>query len=91
MTTRSKRLLRLREAESLMRVGHPLMQMHTPTGKSWFIVPGGEVSNADAKTLLERPDVQPNQDGLFPGISQTWKVRSIARPLGENAPDGGVP
>jgi len=48
--------------------------MHTRTGLKWFLVPGGEVSEKVAVELIERPDVQPDGDGLFPGISQTFRL-----------------
>jgi hypothetical protein len=51
--------------------------MHTHTGLCWFIVPGGEVSAAVAAELLKRPDVQPSGDGLFPGISQTFRLGAV--------------
>jgi hypothetical protein len=56
--------------------GRPLMQMHNKNGIGWYIVPGGEVTEKVATELVERPDVQPSADGLFPGISQTFKMRS---------------
>ena len=73
------------EAAAFMRVGGILMQMHTRTGMRWFIVPGGEVSASVAAKLLERRDVQPSGDGLFPGISQTFKLRSALRRLRDRA------
>jgi hypothetical protein len=48
--------------------------MNTCHGAKWFIVPGGEVSEKVANELLNRPDVQPNNDGLFPGLSQTFRL-----------------
>ena len=62
-------------AAELMRAGRPLMQMHCGSGVGWYIVPGGEVSEKVATKLLEDPDVQPSADGLFPGISQTFKMK----------------
>ena len=64
------------QAVDRMRKGGILMQMHTRIGLCWFIVPGGEVSPAVADKLLERSDVQPSEDGLFPGISQTFRLGS---------------
>jgi hypothetical protein len=60
-----------------MREGRSLMQMHGRYRVGWYIVPGGEVTEKVAIALLERPDVQPNADGLFPGISQTFKMRRL--------------
>jgi hypothetical protein len=69
-------------AIALMRDGRGrhLMQMHTRQGMRWFIVPGGEVSAEVAQALLEHPSVQPSDDGLFPGISQTYQFRPRLRP-----------
>jgi len=67
------------QAADLMRAGGTLQQMHSKTGLRWYIVPGGEVSEKVAKALLARPDVQPANDGLFPGISQTFRLRAVSR------------
>jgi hypothetical protein len=61
-------------AADLMRRGSILARMNTRYGTKWFIVPGGEVSEKVASELLNRPDVQPNNDGLFPGLSQTFRL-----------------
>ena len=70
----------LRRAVDLMHAGRPLMQMNTRAGIAWFIVPDGEVSTAVAEALLERADVQPQHDGLFPGVSQTFRIRRPTDP-----------
>jgi hypothetical protein len=69
---------RVDRAADLMRKGGTLLQMHTRWGLRWFISPGGECTPDVAHKLLERPDVQPSNDGLFPGISQTFKICSRA-------------
>jgi hypothetical protein len=44
-------------------------------GEGWFITPhGGEVTQQVAEALLARDDVQPQHDGLFPGIHQTYRL-----------------
>jgi len=75
MTKTPARINNAFQVADLMRKGGILLQMHTRAGLCWFIVPGGEVSAAAAKELLRRPDVQPSGDGLFPGISQTFRSR----------------
>ena len=62
-------------ALDLMREGRPLMKMHTVNGMRWFIVPGGQVTDAVARRILARPDVQPRDSGLFPGCEQTFQLR----------------
>jgi hypothetical protein len=69
------------DAFELMRDGRRhLAQMHTRHGVKWFVIPGGEVSDDVAQSLLARPDIQPSEDGLFPGISQTFQFRSQQHP-----------
>ena len=41
----------------------------------WFIVPGGQVTDAVAGRILARRDVQPHDSGLFPGCEQTFQLR----------------
>jgi hypothetical protein len=48
--------------------------MHTATGTEYFVVPGGHVRSDDAAKIIARPDVVPHDNGLFPGIEQSWKL-----------------
>jgi hypothetical protein len=66
------------QAADLMRAGGILTQMHSKAGLRWYIVPGGEITERIADGLLARPDVQPANDGLFPGISQTFRLRGVS-------------
>jgi MOSC domain-containing protein YiiM len=67
--------LRLKEALLLMhKLGTYLMQMHTNTGPEFFVIPGGRVRSDDAAKIIARPDVVPHDNGLFPGIAQSWKL-----------------
>jgi hypothetical protein len=50
------------------------MQMHTNTGPEWYVVPGGRVRSDDAAKIIARPDVVPYDNGLFPGIEQSYKL-----------------
>ncbi|MEY9413742.1 hypothetical protein ABIF69_000184 [Bradyrhizobium japonicum] len=60
--------LRLRQAVDLLhRRDTRLMLMHTHDGNEFYVVPGGRVDARDAQKILERPDVQSFDDGLFPG------------------------
>jgi hypothetical protein len=43
-------------------------------GPTWFVIPGGAVTDGVADKLRERPDVVGGQDGLFPGHDQTWRM-----------------
>lgn len=67
--------LRLKAAELLMhKPGTFLMLMHTPEGRAYFVVPGGRVRSDDAAKIIARPDIVPHDNGLFPGIHQSWKL-----------------
>ena len=67
--------LRLKAAELLMHKPDTyLMRMHTTTGAEYFVVPGGRVRSDDAAKIIARPDVTPHDNGLFPGIEQSWKL-----------------
>ena len=72
-TRTAAKITEINRAADLMRTGSVLTQMHKTSGTGWYLVPGGEVAAKVAIALLERPDVQPNHDGLFPGISQTFR------------------
>jgi hypothetical protein len=75
----AEKITNARKAADLMRLGGILARMNTSRGPCWFIVPGGEVSAKVATELLNRPDVQPNSDGLFPGLSQTFRLGAAVR------------
>jgi hypothetical protein len=66
-------------ALELLREGKLLMRMHTVNGMRWFVVPGGQVAESVVKRILARPDVQPHDNGLFPGCEQTFCLRGNGR------------
>ena len=79
-----ERQLSFGEALELMRIdGHRLMLMHSnkrhrddaaPEGKAYYVVPGGYITARDAKKIIARDDVMSCEDGLFPGMTQTWRM-----------------
>jgi hypothetical protein len=73
------KISKIDRAADLMRAGSVLVQMHNANSIGWYLVPGGEVLAKVASALLERPDVQPSNDGLFPNISQTFKLKRSAK------------
>jgi hypothetical protein len=70
----AKTTIKASQAADLMRAGSALRQMHTRHGIKFFLIPGGEVSDKVAAELIERPDVQPDADGLFPDTAQTFRL-----------------
>ena len=65
-----------------MRSGAVLMMMHSVYGKKWYVVgtnnsykgPGREVAPEIAVAVIKEQDVREGKDGLFPGISQTYRI-----------------
>jgi hypothetical protein len=67
----------MKRALIAMSKGARLMKMHTsgsPAGYAYYVVPGGYIEPDQAQKIIERPDVVSNNDGLFPGLPQSWKV-----------------
>lgn len=66
---------------SLLRNGAPLMLTHTQAGPLYSIDGHGTVATKLAQGLTNPGPMQtdlflvPNEDGLFPGCSQTWQAR----------------
>jgi hypothetical protein len=65
-----------RARDMLRKPGARLMLMHTrrPTGRQYYIVPGGPIDRDIAEEIIGLPDVSPGLDGLFPRHSQTWTI-----------------
>lgn len=53
-----------------------LMLMHASDGDHFYVVPGGRINRDDAQKIIQRPDCQQFDDGLFPGNPQSWRLRS---------------
>jgi hypothetical protein len=71
-----------KKALAALSRGARLILMHdneSPTGKSYFVVPGGKVDETIANEFMRRPDVCAGSDGLFPGCDQTWRFDDVAR------------
>jgi hypothetical protein len=49
--------------------------MNTRAGPRWFLIPDGEVAPETARRIRKLPDVVGSQDGLFPGLDQTWRIQ----------------
>jgi hypothetical protein len=44
------------------------------TGDVFYVVPGGYVEPKTAEKLMQHPQVRAAEDGLWPGMSQTWRI-----------------
>jgi hypothetical protein len=53
-----------------------LVKTNGDGGDVYYIVPGGRVGKAVAKQIMAHPLVKAAEDGMWPGLSQTWRLRS---------------
>ena len=57
--------------------GARLAQSHTRYGLRFYLLPGGKEASPELATAIMRhPAVICCNDGLFPWMPQTWRVRS---------------
>jgi hypothetical protein len=73
------------KAKTLLGKGAPLMLTLSPNGPSYSIDGHGTVPTKLARGLTQQSDLSgppqgdlfltPNEDGLFPGCSQTWQAK----------------
>jgi hypothetical protein len=59
-------------ARELLFQGHLLQEIKSNKKREFVITPGGPVTEATAKKILEHPLCREVDRGLFPGISQSW-------------------
>jgi len=62
------------KARTAMERGEVLMVTNTPDGASYGLGTGAAVPSKVAREIQGDLFVKPSDDGLFPGMSQTWKV-----------------
>ena len=62
--------------KTLRKAGSLLIALKTSLkgGDEYFIVPGGPVSRAVARRILQHPDCREADAGLLPGIPQSWSL-----------------
>jgi hypothetical protein len=53
--------------------GAKLVKMHGKRRREWFLIPGGPVEEKLAIELINMPDIIGENDGLFAGLSQTYR------------------
>ena len=70
--SKKNQTLKIEQALQHMRTGACLVHMHN--GTSWFVVPGGPVTDAVATKIMEHPSVVGGKDGLFPAHDKTWRM-----------------
>jgi hypothetical protein len=67
---KTSKLFKIRDA---MNRGARLGRMHGKHRQEWFLIPGGPVEEKLAIELISMPDIIGEDDGLFPGLSQTYR------------------
>lgn len=82
----SKQLALGRASDLLRKSDRFLMVTHLPDGAAFSVFPDGPISRKAGEALTsqgdlfpstgtgKRPVMIPNNDGLFPGFSQTWRA-----------------
>jgi len=67
-----------RYLDRLRKPGATLVLTYAPdtvSGRSFYISPDGvRVADEVARRLLEHPRIEPYDDGLLPGCSQSWRL-----------------
>jgi hypothetical protein len=68
--------LKFNKAMDLLRRAETrLVRTNGENSQSYYVVPGGRVSEAVAKQIIAHPLVRAAEDGMWPGLSQTWRMR----------------
>ena len=65
----------LRKALDMMRKPEVrLIKTKSANGDVYYLVPGGYVEPKTAEKLIQHPQVRGAEDGMWPGLSQTWRI-----------------
>jgi hypothetical protein len=68
-----------RATDLLRRPGYVLVEMKTQDarqpGRQFYVVPGGPLKDEVAQQILKHPLCRVVDDGLFPGIPQSYALR----------------
>jgi hypothetical protein len=63
-----------RRAIDLMRQPETrLVRTNSTGGEIFYVVPGGYVEPDTAVKIIKHPQVIASEDGMWPGMSQTWR------------------
>lgn len=68
-----------RARELLFRTGYLLQKVKSNKKVDFFITPGGPVTEAVAKRILQHPCCREVDAGLFPEIAQSWTLKRAPR------------
>ena len=75
---RGDRMVSLQKAlEAIARRNGALLQENRTGARTetrWFVTFAGQVSEATAQKIMNRPDVYGAPDAMFPGMHQTWRT-----------------
>jgi len=67
--------LKFNKAMDLMRRPQTrLIQTNVNNNPTYYVVPGGRVSDDVAKQIINHPSVRAAGDAMWPGLSQTWRI-----------------
>ena len=75
-TSHDRKAIGFNRAMDLMRKPEArLLRTHSDGGSAFYVVPGGYVPPDTAREIINHPLVRASEDSLFPGMSQTWRLR----------------
>jgi hypothetical protein len=67
--------LKFNKAMDLMRRPETrLVKTNRDNSHVYYVIPGGRVSDEVAKQIVSHPLVREGKDGMWPGLSQTWRI-----------------
>jgi hypothetical protein len=61
--------------EKLRRHDARLLLTYTTTGPIYCLMNGDRLTPEDAAAIIANPEIEECDDGLFPGRTQTWRIR----------------
>jgi hypothetical protein len=62
----------------MFKPGHRLTQTNGRHGPEYFVVPGGSVTDATARRILDHSLCRKDDPGLFPEAPQSWSLLTSA-------------
>jgi hypothetical protein len=62
----------------MFKPGHKLIQTNGRRGAEYFVVPGGSVTDATARRILDHSLCRKDDPGLFPEAPQSWSLLTSA-------------
>lgn len=69
----------LKALDLLRKPGAFLYENKSQSSNEFYLHPFGKVRPDIAAKIIDHPQVRASEDGMWPGMSQTWKMPESAR------------